>query len=109
MYPKLITLRSARTPQLGRLTTLLVLAIATAGLTGCSESSGPTAAPDATTPDLQFEPSALTLTPGDTGRTTVRVENGADCAGRPWSSWQTTSRFAAVRYSAGTSVFCSAA
>jgi len=81
MYPKLITLRSARTPQLGRLTTLLVLAIATAGLTGCSESSGPTAAPDATTPDLQFEPNALTLTPGDTARTTVRVETGADLRG----------------------------
>jgi hypothetical protein len=58
-----------------------VLASVAAGLAGCSESSGPAAPPEATTPDLRFEPSALTLAPGDTARTTVRVETGADLRG----------------------------
>ena len=82
MYPTLITMRSARAPHLGRLTPLLVLAIVAAGLAGCSEGSGPAAAaPEATTPDLRFEPNALTFAPGDTARTTVRVATGADLRG----------------------------
>src|SRR5688500_18451906 len=81
MYPTLIPFRSARMPHLGRLTTLLLLAAAAAGITGCGDGAEPTAAPEATTPDLRFEPNALTLAPGDTARTTVRVETGADLRG----------------------------
>jgi hypothetical protein len=81
MYPMLIPFRSARMPHLGRLTTLLLLAVAAAGLTGCGDGAEPTAAPEATTPDLRFEPSALALAPGDTARTTVRVATGADLRG----------------------------
>src|SRR5215211_398582 len=81
MYPILIPLPPARTPHPGRLTTLLVLAVAAAGLTGCGDGAEPTGAPEATTPDLRFEPSALTLAPGDTARTTVRVATGADLRG----------------------------
>jgi hypothetical protein len=78
MYPTLIHRSSARTPRVGRLTTLLLVAIATAGVAGCSESSDPTAAAlEATTPDLRFEPSGLAVAPGDTARTTVRVATGA--------------------------------
>src|SRR5918995_2925317 len=81
MYPMLIPFRSVPTPHRSRLTTLLVLASVAAGLAGCSESSGPAAPPEATTPDLRFEPNALTLAPGDTARTTVRVATGADLRG----------------------------
>ena len=81
MYAKLITVGPARAPRPGRFTALLLLAVAAAGLSGCSDDAGPTAARERTVPDLRFEPSALTLAPGDTARTTVRVEPAADLRG----------------------------
>jgi hypothetical protein len=89
MDPKAITRKLACKPRLGRLLTLFVLALATAGLPGCSDDggptapddSGPTAPPAPAAPDLRFEPAALTLVPGDTSETTVRVEPAADLRG----------------------------
>ena len=79
MYPKLNT-RSARTHRVGRLTTMLLLAAA-AVLSGCGDDDTPTAAPAPVVPDLRFEPNTLTITPGDTARTTVRVDPAADLRG----------------------------
>jgi hypothetical protein len=79
MYFKLKA-TSARTHRLGRLTTLLMLAAAGA-LLGCGDDDSPTAAPEPAVPDLRFEPSALTISPGDTARTSVRVEPAADLRG----------------------------
>jgi hypothetical protein len=75
---------------LGRFATVLLLAITAAGLPGCGDGADPTApgeptpgepAPPPAAPDLRFEPSALDLAPGDSARTTVRVEPAADLRG----------------------------
>lgn len=79
MYSKLNT-RSARANRLGRLTNLLLLAAATA-LSACGDNDSPTAAPVSEVPDLRFEPSTLTIPPGDSASTTVRVEPAADLRG----------------------------
>jgi hypothetical protein len=80
---------------LGRFGTILLLAIAPAGLPGCGDGSDPTGpgepapgepapgepAPPPAAPDLRFEPAALDLAPGDSASTTVRVEPAADLRG----------------------------
>jgi hypothetical protein len=98
MYSKLTT-RSAPTNRLGRFTTLLLLAAATA-LSACGDNDSPTAAPVPEVPDLRFEPSTLTIPPGDSASTTVRVEPAADLRGATFtldgSAAGMTTRFTAA-------------